>query len=408
MKAINKYVFQPIGNLFTRPKSVFGKTPNFISDILVPAALSFTPGVGPLLAAGYGGYRGYSTTERQNQAYGTNNNPWLGAGIGAATAGLTGWGTQALAANSTANALASGASKAAGMVSIGGGGMPSGASVYSGLTPEFNNAYNLGSNASALNWSMPSAGVAQNLASGITPPTSTGIMGGGDQGTNTGKSSTGFDIGKGLKVLGITPAGALAAGASLLNPASDTEYHTASEKLTQARQTVLSKYLGEAGAQLPTVIADQYLDMITKPIGELYPVETDARWGRAEQSINQSYDDYEKSITHNFAQAGGIGSSDYQKAMGEARRMRTQELSQTRQEIEQSLFNTQISMKQTAMQNAASQGQFDEKLAMELAGLIGQEDELVASIQSQDYERFQMVMGQIMAIGYQSAEVNRG
>ncbi len=192
------------------------------------------------------------------------------------------------------------------------------------------------------------------------------------------------------------------AAASLGAKAPEFEASTLEERLAQARKSVLAKYMGdEAAMKLPKVAAEEYLKQITTPLGELYPQEVDARWGRIEKQINQSWDSYEDAIKQRFAQVGGTGSRDEQQALAEARDMRTAELTQARREIEQDIFNTQIRIKQDALAKAAQQGYYDEKLAVELASLIGQDEALQMAVESQDYETFQKIMSQLFQLGGQ-------
>jgi hypothetical protein len=205
----------------------------------------------------------------------------------------------------------------------------------------------------------------------------------------------------GMNIGNLLAAGAGAA--SLAAEPPELDITETGDKMARARESVMTKYLGEeAAAQLPSVVSENYLDMITKPIGELYPVEKDARWGRLEKEITDSYDDYEDAINQQFAQAGGSGSSDHREAIRNARADRAAELSQSRNELEQDMFDTQIKIKQDALMRAAEQGQFDDALAFELARLIGEEEELNRALAMDDYDTFQRVMGMIMAMGLQS------
>lgn len=223
---------------------------------------------------------------------------------------------------------------------------------------------------------------------------------GGVAGAPGTAKAAGIDYSKMIGPALATGAGALSIGAT----PPEFEVSTAAERLEKARESVLAKYMGDESAQLlPKVAAAEYLKQIQTPLGELYPVERDARWGRVQPLINKSWDDYESAINAKYAHARGTGSSEHKKELQDARRLRTQELSQSRQEIEQGAFEMQVKIKQDALMRAAQQGQFDEKLALEMAKLIGEEETLAMSMEMQDYDTFQRVMGQIMSIGYEMA-----
>jgi hypothetical protein len=175
----------------------------------------------------------------------------------------------------------------------------------------------------------------------------------------------------------------------------------AAERLEQARSSVIQKYLGEAGTQLPTAVREQYLDLVNQPLGELGQIWENwvqPEWNSLSQMIGKSYDDYDAAIDQQFAQAGGSGSSDHREAKAESRRLRTQELSQARQELRGRAFKEQLNTKLTALQQAANLGEFDMKLALELSTMIGEDQRLLASIEGENYDEFQDIMGQIFSL----------
>jgi hypothetical protein len=198
---------------------------------------------------------------------------------------------------------------------------------------------------------------------------------------------------------------ALAGGAgiaSLTKEAPEFDYATATERFEGARDSMIQKYLGEAGLQLPRAVREQYLDLATQPMGEMGEVWknwVEPQWNSMQDMIGKSWDDYDKAIDEQFAQAGGTGSSDHLKAKEEARASRTEELSQARQELYGRAFREQLNVKLDALQRAASQGQFDMSIALELAKLGERDQELLMSIESQNYDQFQDIMGKIMSMG---------
>jgi len=409
MSKVVKSVFHPIGNLFTRPKSVFGKSSNWISDFAVPAVLGVTPGVGPALAAGYGGWRGYSQSSQQVKA---RNRDLAAAGMPTYDMG---WGDYAKSIGLGAlSGYAAGniGSGIKGAMSMGGGipGSQAGFEAASRATAPAGLGIGSGTAAgsaraaamSGLKTGLTSYGINKGLhdwwTRGGTTNTAAGAAGGAGGAAGAGGLTGGQKLG-----------GLLATGAGIASLAAKpptTTIGTSPENLEEARRSVLSKYMGDAAEQIPEAVASSYLDMIQKPIGELYPVEKDARWGRIEKHINESYDDYEKAIQARYAQAGGLNSSDYKEEIRKAKQDRTKELSQSRAELEQSLFDTQIAMKKDALVRSMENNKFDEKLAYDLAGLIRQDDQLRVAIDRQDYDQFQNIMAQIMSIGANMATPN--
>jgi len=395
MSKFSKAVFHPIGNLFTRPKSVFGKSSNWIADWAAPIGLGMVPGVGPALAAGYGGWRGYSQKQQSIEA---QNRDRAGVGLPPLKgAGLMdiGWGALTGAGKGYAGQYIGSMAGGAGV------GMPN-----QPLAP-VRGAENLGT-VNAVNQAfgvpagtMPgSAGSLLAAGGGTVANAPWGAMFNTAQMTNKAGNMWIPGVGEGSAMNWVGPALA-ASGAigSMTAQRPEYTYYDSAERMEQAKKSIMSKYLGEAGAKLPGVVAEEYLKQIQTPLGELYPVEKDARWGRVEGAINKSYDDYEKSIQHQFSQAGGIGSKDYQDTIARAKADRAKELSQSRQEIEASAYKTQVEIKQNALLQGAQQGQWDEKLAMELATALGKDQELTMAFEGQDYEAFQNLMSQLMNAG---------
>lgn len=468
MSKFMKSVFHPIGNIFTRPKSVWGKSSNWIADIVSPAVLGMVPYVGPALAAGYGGTRGWQKMAQQNRALNQdrrdagqpeNKNNWwdytksIGGGvISGYAAGAAGKsvlsGAKSMLGSGASNAVNYGTTAAASApAGLGvGSGTATGSALAQGgnigsnfMTGASYGMSNYGMNKAMQNWwsGTPAVGAGDpaNAGGQGTPAWDTGRS--GDLVGNVAGRSGGVNIasGGGGGVQGSQLATGAAGVASLLNPGAggaagaatqglskgqllaggagiaslmakppQTQIGTAQENLELARNSIMAKYLGnDAASQIPGVVAENYLDMISKPIGEMYPAEKDARWGRIEKTVNTSYDDYEKSIQQRYAQAGGLNSSDYKEEVRKAKQDRSKELGQAKAELEQSLFNTQITMKKDALLSSMQQNQFDEKMAYELAGVIQQEDQLRVAIANQDYDQFQQVMGLIMAMGTQGA-----
>jgi len=412
MSKFSKAVFHPIGNLFTRPKSVWGKSSNWIADWAVPMGLGVMGPVGPALAAGYGGWRGYSqkqqAAEARNRDLRAAGQPEVeGAGWGdVAWGAATGYGKGMMGSGIQGGWAGAGSGSAAQQAGYVGAakGTAAGATYGVGSGTATGSALAAGGQGYGAGGSfMQGAGLSMSRY-GFNPAMSKfwgGVAGGGGEQVTNKSGGMGFSgVGEGSTMNWVGPM--LAAGGaigSMTAQRPEFTYYDSTERMEMAKKSIMSKYLGEAGAKLPGVVAEEYLKQIQTPLGELYPVEKDARWGRVEGAINKSYDDYEKSIQHQFSQAGGVGSKDYQQTIARAKADRAKELSQSRQEIEASAYKTQVEIKQNALLQGAQQGQWDEKLAMELATALGKDQELTMAFESQDYEAFQNLMSQLMNAG---------
>lgn len=418
MSRVVKSVFKPIQTLFTSPKRLFrsgtkiGKS-NWIADWAVPMILG---------AAGLGGAAtgqpwwlampaGYGAWRSGQQAGGPGGPAYTPGGMAAGA--VTG-----LAKGMVGGALGAGAS-----ATSAGAGSPWkrigwGAKQYWGgvtgqpFTPAPTTGPGWAGDISGIPGEAPGAQFgAETMARLPVAPGVGGMPGipGGPETGITGMTSPTAPVGwmDKMRQFGITPAGALAAGASLLARPPETEYTPTSEAVEQARQTIMEKYLGsEAAMQLPGAVSEEYYKMITTPLGQLWPIEKDAGWARTQKLVNESYDRAVEGIKESFAQAQGVGSSDYYEAINEAERNRVWELDVGKQQVEQSYFEQHVKVKQDALMGAAQQGQIDETIMFELAKLIKQDDALERAGVEQDYDTFQRIMGMIMAMGLQTPMPN--
>ena len=112
-----KAVFHPIGNLFTRPRSVFGKSKNWISDWAVPMGMGMLGPVGLAGATAYGGWRGYSQKQQQIDAMNRDR-----AGVGLPPLEGAGWGDVGWGMLGGASKGMMGAGLAGGVSALGSGG----------------------------------------------------------------------------------------------------------------------------------------------------------------------------------------------------------------------------------------------------------------------------------------------
>jgi len=201
----------------------------------------------------------------------------------------------------------------------------------------------------------------------------------------------------------IGPALAIGSGVASFGKKPPTAtFGTPAENFESARTMMAEKYLGEAGAALPRATREQYLDLVTMPLGEMSETFRNLikpQLDETTRGINEQFDTRDEEIDAQFAQAGGTGSSDHLRAKTEARQFRTQETRRARFEIEANGLREQINVKLDAMARGLQAGQFDTNIAMELAGLQGKQDEMIATIEQGNYDQFQQLMSQLFQAG---------
>ena len=444
-----------IGKMITPPKSkspweamTRGSTGGWAKGAepwgpLLTTVAGAIPGWGPVLAAGMGaaGMAGGKTGFRGTD-YGWSNvgSTLAGAGLGYLEGGLgrgvsTGiqgamaGGTTAGGSSAVGNLFVEGFGKGvgsyglaspgaqafmkgypAGSTPVQGGGYLKDGVIYSASKTAVG-SYAAGSEAaiaSKLATGIPVAGTGGFVGtSGVGAGAASGLVGGAItgglvRGAGSGVTSGGGAAGKGVGSM-IGPALAIGSGiASMSKQPPTATFGTPMENFEAARMSMAEKYLGEAGATLPRAVREQYLEMVAMPIGELTPTFQNLIKPQLDETvrgINEQFDARDEEIDAQFAQAGGIGSKDYYTAKNEARQFRTQETRRAKLEINANALREQINTKLNALSQGAQIGEFDTKIAMELAGLQGQQDILVASMEQQNYEQFQDIMAKLFSAG---------
>lgn len=172
--------------------------------------------------------------------------------------------------------------------------------------------------------------------------------------------------------------------------------------------TTTSQFLGPNALTQPT--NDQLSTYISTPIEDLAKTFTNNST-RVQDAINQSYDNQKQSLVHQFAQAGQntSNSSELQDKVSQLEQKRSTDLSNAALEVQNAGVSQAIQVKQQALSQGMQAGQFNQTLAMQLAGLTGDQQNLQYAIANNDYQSFQQIMGKLLTIGIpQNVNVSNG
>lgn len=278
-------------------------------------------------------------------------------------------------------------------------GMP-GYDVLSKMSPEqLNNLYNTASSGLAPG----QMEAAKQMQAAISAGRGGSAMTAGQ--TTPAQQGTGAVGGWNLKDI-MGAATTLGGGIGMFGQEAPTyEMPTAEERYGKMMDSVVAKYLGPSGLELPKRAQAEYMKLIETPFGEMYDQwnVNDSRVSEVTNAINQSYDKELQRVDEAYAQSGGIGSTgpgSHSEARNELTRLRGEETSRAINQIRYQNFQEAVNVKMDALKNAMAQGQWSAGLAMELAKLAGNEDQLAMAIESQNYDDFQMAMARIMMMGY--------
>lgn len=122
---------------------------------------------------------------------------------------------------------------------------------------------------------------------------------------------------------------------------------------------------------------------------------------RTLDTINTAYDNQKQLLVHQYAQAGQnlANSSELQDKVTQLEQKRTNDLTLAQQELQDQALGQAISVKQQALSSSMQAGQYNSTLAMQLAGLSGDQENLQYAIANNDYTSFQQIMGKLLTMG---------
>lgn len=232
---------------------------------------------------------------------------------------------------------------------------------------------------------------------GITTPTNTAA----GQASSSGTSKSLFD----KLFSGDTGSTLLKTGAGLLagQIGKPPEYNPD----TLGTFDKASKYL--QGINLPSVTNQQLNKYLTMSIPDIKnQLLTPSASNRALLEIDKKYQDALTQVQRMAANSGQSieTSSDARRQYDEINRQWAEARANLQAELEHTATTQAIGIHQWALEQSLQQGQFDIKSAMELAAMIGRDEELKAAIAQDNYEAFQNIIGELLSIGQGSSQQN--
>ncbi len=346
-------------------------------------------------AAAHGGLSAGLPTAVGNFSQGAFNaisHPIASLGAGGNAIATGGYGAQLGATTSAFNAATGGAANAAGASS-------SGIGAGSAAVNAFNGAGALDSLAGT---SALAPGAISNIG-GFQPSQFVNTPGFSTSGLNlpsslTGASNTATGIPGAIgNAFSSNPLGTIATGVGALGVfGSKPPAYSAASPIENYATT--SQFLGPNALTQPT--NDQLSTYISTPIEDLAKTFTNNST-RVSDAINQAYDNQKQALTHQFAQAGQntSNSSELQDQISKLEQKRSTDLSNAALEVQNAGVAQAIQVKQQALSQGMQAGQFNQTLAMQLAGLTGDQQNLQYAIANNDYQGFQQIMGKLLTMG---------
>ena len=213
-------------------------------------------------------------------------------------------------------------------------------------------------------------------------------------------SKTGFS----LSSLGQSALGKigipLAAGAltKAFGPQAPTAQDFAGPNPLDAYKNIKT-YVGDSALQGAT--GQELNRLVSTPLKDLagtYNFGND----RTIRRLNEAFDKQIGDIKRQSANMGqsAFNSSDVRNRIDEIERNRATAIAETEQELANFTTVQAIQAKQQALTEALQQNQFDDRIAFELADLIGKREFLEAAIRQGNVEDFQTIMAEILQIGF--------
>ena len=166
-----------------------------------------------------------------------------------------------------------------------------------------------------------------------------------------------------------------------------------------------SKYLN--GTTLPTATNEQLNRYLTMSIPDLKNELLNPNAGnRSLLEIDKKYEEALAQVQRIAANSGQSieTSSDARKQYDEINRQWAEARANLQNELDQQATTQAIGIHQWALEQSIKQGQFDFTSAMELAAMIGRDEELKAAVEQDNYDDFQRIIQEIFSIGSASKE----
>jgi len=362
-----------------------------------------TFGIGNVgLAAGLGGLQNLPGAIKSGN-YGSVLTGALGAGLGnkfttGAVGGLASGSGTGLIGNAT-DALKGGL----GAFGFGGGTGSTGALGQQGVGGKTALTGLSGTQASTPAMSLIGGGVG-NAAGSQLPGTGAAFLAGSAPAASSGGLSSifggsGSSSGGLLGKLGLSGGDLLKGGAALaLGQIAKPPEYTPD---TLATYDKASQYL--KGASLPTASTTQLNRWLGMPIADIKSeLITPQATNAAMLELDKKYQDALTQVQRLAANSGQSyqTSSDVQNQVNEINRQWADAKANLQATVEQNATLEAINIKKWSVEQSLQQGRFDINSAMELAAMMGRDQELMAAIQQDNYEAFQDIIGDILGMNY--------
>ena len=165
--------------------------------------------------------------------------------------------------------------------------------------------------------------------------------------------------------------------------------------------TAIRDFLGDA--RLPAATEKELINLVDTPIQDL-TTEFSFQNDRVFRRINESFDKQSAVLQRQFAQSGQNvrTSSELRNEMSRLEKDRATILGEAEQELAAENLSRGIQAKQFALSASLEKGQYDSRVALELADVIGTKAALEAAIQNDDVDTFRELMAQVLQIGFGS------
>ena len=140
--------------------------------------------------------------------------------------------------------------------------------------------------------------------------------------------------------------------------------------------------------------------MIELPIsGPELEAKVDDAFGRIEQDLERSREDQIQMVNRQYAQVGATGDTQQAEDVARINQYIDAEKVVARAETRAKVLGQAYGVKKIGLQTLMRTGEFDNRLAFQLAQLFGNEDTLMNAIEQEDYASFQQSMSDIFGMG---------
>ncbi len=174
--------------------------------------------------------------------------------------------------------------------------------------------------------------------------------------------------------------------------------YTPQEYVAQAKAT-MKKYNLDALPQYAQEEARKLVELPTE--GPALDARVNDFAARTVQDLETSRATQLQTINQRYTQAGATGDTQQAEDIARVNDYVNGQIALARGEARATILAQSYQVKSNALQIVMQAGEFDSKLAYDLAVMVGKEDELTFAIQQEDYASFQETMSDIFGMGMQ-------